>query len=60
MPLAAGFVGIIPALAILDPDRDGSPPVILTWTQAVFWSCAIAFFGQVFVCLQVELLLTEF
>ncbi|KAI5118103.1 hypothetical protein M0805_005210 [Coniferiporia weirii] len=45
MPLAAGFVGIIPALAVLDPDLDGSPPIVLTWFKAVLWSCGIAFFG---------------
>ncbi|KAF7336671.1 OPT-domain-containing protein [Mycena venus] len=38
MPLAAGFVGIIPALKLLDVDRDGSPPVNLTWIAAIGWS----------------------
>ncbi|THH08926.1 hypothetical protein EW145_g2371 [Phellinidium pouzarii] len=45
MPLAAGFVGIIPALAVLDPDLDGSLPLVLSWSKAVLWSCAVAFFG---------------
>ncbi|KAJ7066703.1 OPT oligopeptide transporter protein-domain-containing protein [Mycena amicta] len=45
MPLAAGFVGIIPALSLLDPARDGSEPINLSWIAAVGWSCAVAFFG---------------
>ncbi|KAJ6576544.1 OPT oligopeptide transporter protein-domain-containing protein [Mycena vulgaris] len=45
MPLAAGFVGIIPALKLLDEARDGSPPINLTWVAAVGWSCSVAFFG---------------
>ncbi|KAJ6609267.1 OPT oligopeptide transporter protein-domain-containing protein [Mycena sp. CBHHK59/15] len=45
MPLAAGFVGIIPALKLLDEARDGSPPINLTWIAAIGWSCSIAFFG---------------
>jgi len=50
MPLAAGFVGIIPALNLLDEEKDGSRPVTLTWISAVGWSCAIAYFG--YVCLE--------
>ncbi|KAJ7756510.1 OPT oligopeptide transporter protein-domain-containing protein [Mycena maculata] len=45
MPLAAGFVGILPALTLLDEARDGSPPINLTWIAAIGWSCAVAFFG---------------
>ncbi|KAJ3003405.1 hypothetical protein NUW54_g5316 [Trametes sanguinea] len=45
MPLAAGFVGILPALGLLDEERDGAPPVHLSWIAAVGWSCAVAFFG---------------
>ncbi|KAJ7170743.1 OPT oligopeptide transporter protein-domain-containing protein [Mycena crocata] len=45
MPLAAGFVGIIPALKLLDEARDGSPPINLTWIAAIGWSCSVAFFG---------------
>ncbi|KAJ7475901.1 OPT oligopeptide transporter protein-domain-containing protein [Mycena latifolia] len=45
MPLAAGFVGIIPALKLLDETRDGSPPINLTWIAAIGWSCSVAFFG---------------
>jgi len=45
MPLAAGFVGIIPALGLLDEQKDGSRPITLTWTSAIGWSCAIAYFG---------------
>jgi len=45
MPLAAGFVGIIPALSLLDEQKDGSGPITLTWASAVGWSCAIAYFG---------------
>lgn len=45
MPLAAGFVGIIPALGLLDRGPDGQDPVVLTWASAVGWSCAVAYFG---------------
>ncbi|KIO34660.1 hypothetical protein M407DRAFT_209937, partial [Tulasnella calospora MUT 4182] len=45
MPLAAGFVGIIPALGLLERGPDGQDPVILTWASAVGWSCAVAYFG---------------
>lgn len=45
MPLAAGFVGIVPALSLLTPEADGSPPIILSWLQGVAWSLAVAFFG---------------
>ncbi|KAI0249806.1 oligopeptide transporter [Lactifluus subvellereus] len=45
MPLTAGFVGIIPALSLLDEQKDGSRALTLTWTSAVGWSCAIAYFG---------------
>ncbi|EMD33324.1 hypothetical protein CERSUDRAFT_117944 [Gelatoporia subvermispora B] len=45
MPLAAGFVGILPALGLLDEERDGTPPLNLSWIAAVGWSCAVAYFG---------------
>ncbi|KAJ3501540.1 hypothetical protein NMY22_g18893 [Coprinellus aureogranulatus] len=45
MPLAAGFVGILPALGLLSEERDGTPPIHLTWLSAAAWSCAVAFFG---------------
>jgi hypothetical protein len=45
MPLAAGFVGILPALALLEPEKDGSPPLKIDWWNAVLWSLAVAFFG---------------
>jgi uncharacterized oligopeptide transporter (OPT) family protein len=47
MPLAAGFVGIIPALSLLDRRKDGADPVYFDWITAVSWSFAIAFFGSV-------------
>ncbi|KAF9364858.1 hypothetical protein BGX34_000149 [Mortierella sp. NVP85] len=46
MPLAAGFVGIIPALQMMTKeDNPPSGPVVLTATQLILWSLAIAFFG---------------
>lgn len=45
MPLAAGFVGILPALTLLDEAKDGSPPIHLSWAAAIGWSCSVAFFG---------------
>lgn len=47
MPLAAGFVGIIPALGLLDINKDGVPPIHLTWLHGVGWSLAVAFFGYI-------------
>jgi uncharacterized oligopeptide transporter (OPT) family protein len=46
MPVGAGFIGILPALTLLSEDRDGSPPIHLTWLAAVGWSCSVAFFGS--------------
>ncbi|KAG7089535.1 hypothetical protein E1B28_011208 [Marasmius oreades] len=45
MPLAAGFVGIIPALGLMNEKQDGSPPIHLSWIAGIGWSCAVAFFG---------------
>lgn len=45
MPLAAGFVGILPALGLLSEEKDGTPPIHLSWIAAVGWSCSIAYFG---------------
>ncbi|KAJ7593235.1 OPT oligopeptide transporter protein-domain-containing protein [Mycena floridula] len=45
MPLAAGFVGILPALGLLNEKQDGTPPIRLAWLPAVGWSIAVAFFG---------------
>ncbi|KXN84736.1 hypothetical protein AN958_12163 [Leucoagaricus sp. SymC.cos] len=45
MPLAAGFVGILPALGLLSEERDGTPPIHLSWLAAIGWSCSIAYFG---------------
>ncbi|GJJ08659.1 hypothetical protein Clacol_002878 [Clathrus columnatus] len=45
MPLAAGFVGIIPALEMLNENQDGVPPLKLSWVHSVGWSLAVAFFG---------------
>ncbi|GAA6040286.1 hypothetical protein JCM8097_009401 [Rhodosporidiobolus ruineniae] len=45
LPLAAGYVGIIPALAQLRPSLDNSPPLILSFSALLLWSFAVAFFG---------------
>ncbi|OAX35662.1 OPT superfamily oligopeptide transporter [Rhizopogon vinicolor AM-OR11-026] len=45
MPLSAGLVGILPALGLLEEDKDGSPPIHLSWLATVGWSCSVAFFG---------------
>jgi hypothetical protein len=47
MPLAAGFVGVIPALGLLTVERDGMPPVHLSWMAAIGWSCSVAYFGYI-------------
>ncbi|EJU04603.1 oligopeptide transporter [Dacryopinax primogenitus] len=45
MPLAAGFVGIIPALGLLNVEEDGQGPLILGFWQGIGWASAVAFFG---------------
>ena len=47
MPLAAGLVGIIPALEkLLLPSEGG--PFNLNWGMLVIWSLGVAFFGVFF------------
>lgn len=47
MPLAAGLVGIVPALEkLLLPDEGG--PLNLSWGMLVVWSMGVAFFGVFF------------
>lgn len=45
MPLAAGLVGIIPALEMLDIKLDGRGPIKLSTTHLIAWCLAVAFFG---------------
>eukprot|EP00879_Flechtneria_rotunda_P019423 GHRR01020401.1.p1 GENE.GHRR01020401.1~~GHRR01020401.1.p1 ORF type:complete len:360 (+),score=103.69 GHRR01020401.1:512-1591(+) len=46
MPLAAGLVGIIPALGLLSPeDNPPTGPIKLTPLQLLGWCAALAFFG---------------
>jgi uncharacterized oligopeptide transporter (OPT) family protein len=47
MPLAAGLVGIIPALEKLLLPREGGP-LDLSWGMLVVWSFGVAFFGVFF------------
>jgi len=47
MPLAAGLVGIIPALEKLLLPQEGGP-LSLSWGQLVVWSMGVAFFGVFF------------
>ena len=47
MALAAGFVGIIPALGLLNIAQDGTEPIHLSWTAALAWSFAVAYYGSV-------------
>ena len=42
MPLAGGFVGIIPALQLLDP------PIVLSTGELLLWCTALAYFGIFF------------
>ncbi|KAI8984298.1 OPT oligopeptide transporter protein-domain-containing protein [Mycotypha africana] len=48
MPLAAGFVGVIPAMEIMTQEDNPSGPVILNGRQLILWSLGIAFFGVFF------------
>ncbi|KAG0265382.1 hypothetical protein DFQ27_000669 [Actinomortierella ambigua] len=45
LPLAAGFVGIIPALQMMTKEDNPSGPMFLTTGELILWSIAIAFFG---------------
>ncbi|WVO22640.1 uncharacterized protein IAS62_003970 [Cryptococcus decagattii] len=45
MPLAAGLVGIIPALSMMSPEIDGREPLFMGWIDLVMWCLAVAFFG---------------
>jgi uncharacterized oligopeptide transporter (OPT) family protein len=47
LPLAAGLVGIIPALESLDLKLDGVGPVKMGYWGLVGWSIGICFFGWV-------------
>lgn len=47
MPLAAGLVGIIPALGMMSERLDGVGPIVLGWWGLVGWCLAVAFFGYV-------------
>ncbi|KAI8093575.1 OPT oligopeptide transporter protein-domain-containing protein [Halteromyces radiatus] len=48
MPLAAGFVGIIPALALLNKSDHPEGAIVLSFQQLVLWSLGVAFFGVFF------------
>ncbi|KAI8078458.1 OPT oligopeptide transporter protein-domain-containing protein [Thamnidium elegans] len=48
MPLAAGFVGIIPALGQLTVADHPSGPIILSAWQLMLWSLGLSFFGVFF------------
>lgn len=46
LPLAAGLVGVIPALSQLDPALDnGALPIVLSFPHLLMWCFAVAFFG---------------
>ncbi|BEI92704.1 uncharacterized protein CcaverHIS019_0503320 [Cutaneotrichosporon cavernicola] len=45
MPLAAGLVGIIPALGMMSQEVDGRDPIVLSYWHLVIWCLAVAFFG---------------
>lgn len=45
MPLAAGLVGIIPALGLLSPDDNPGGPLKFTPWQLMGWCSSLAFFG---------------
>jgi uncharacterized oligopeptide transporter (OPT) family protein len=45
MPLAAGLVGIIPALGMMTMEEDGREPIVLGYTSLVVWCLAGEFIG---------------
>ncbi|KAJ1912563.1 OPT super [Tieghemiomyces parasiticus] len=49
MPLAGGFVGIVPALAMLTrEDNPEGGPVVLNFAELLLWGMGLAFFGVFF------------
>ncbi|KAL0085569.1 OPT oligopeptide transporter protein-domain-containing protein [Phycomyces blakesleeanus] len=48
MPLAAGFVGVIPALELLTTADNPDGPIRLSGLQLILWSLGVAFFGVFF------------
>ncbi|GAA5815109.1 hypothetical protein MFLAVUS_008615 [Mucor flavus] len=48
MPLAAGFVGIIPALGQLTAADHPNGPIVLSAWQLMLWSLGLSFFGVFF------------
>eukprot|EP01133_Synstelium_polycarpum_P015631 gene15631-18571_t len=64
MPLAGGFVGIIPALHMLyeqdHPNATGPEPVYFSWWGLCLWAFSLAFFGVFFaVPLRKQTILVE-
>jgi len=64
MPLAGGFVGIIPALKVLykseNPDSGDTMPSYLSWWALGLWAFSLAFFGVFFaVPLRKQTILVE-
>lgn len=45
MPLAAGLVGIIPALGLLTPEERPEGPLVFNTWELLAWCTALAFFG---------------
>ncbi|KAJ1822943.1 OPT super [Coemansia sp. RSA 2599] len=48
MPLAGGFVGILPALKLLEPEESKGARTELSFGQLCAWGMALAFFGVFF------------
>ncbi|GAA5813288.1 hypothetical protein MFLAVUS_006763 [Mucor flavus] len=48
MPLAAGFVGVIPAMELMTQSDNSSGAVVLNGRQLILWSLGVAFFGVFF------------
>ncbi|KAI8886675.1 OPT superfamily oligopeptide transporter [Backusella circina FSU 941] len=48
MPLAAGFVGVIPAMELMTQQDNPTGAVILSGKQLILWSLGVAFFGVFF------------
>ncbi|KAJ2500960.1 OPT super [Coemansia sp. RSA 1972] len=48
MPLAGGFVGILPALKMLEKNETGGMRTVLSFGELCAWGVALAFFGVFF------------
>ena len=48
LPLSSGAIGVLPALSMLDPKKDGAMPIIFHPITLVLWTAGVSFAGIFF------------